>query len=86
MTLKALLALLQAGILAAGLALLGALLGTAGAYAALMAWYRSDLHPLTHVPWTNLAFIVVALPFIATAAGWLMAGREPQAMTRQPIE
>jgi putative ABC transport system permease protein len=68
------------------LALLGAVLGTAGAYAALMAWYRSDLHPLTHVPWMNLAFIVIALPVVATAAGWLLAGREPPALSRQPLE
>jgi putative ABC transport system permease protein len=68
------------------LALLGGLLGTAGAYAALVAWHRSDLHPLTHVPWTNLVFIVVVLPVVATAAGWLLAGREPSAMNRQPLE
>jgi putative ABC transport system permease protein len=68
------------------LALLGALLGTAGAYAALTAWHRSDLHPLTHVPWTNLVCIVVLLPVVATAAGWLLAGREPHAMSRQPLE
>ena len=68
------------------LALLGALLGTAGAYTALMAWFRSDLHPLTHVPWTNLVFIVAVLPVVATAAGWLLAGREPPTMNRQPLE
>jgi putative ABC transport system permease protein len=67
------------------LALLGALLGTAGAYAALTAWHRSDLHPLSHVPWINLAFIVVALPVVATVTGWLLAGREPPAMARQPL-
>jgi putative ABC transport system permease protein len=68
------------------LASLGAALGTAGAYAALTAWHRSDLHPLTRVPWINLAFIVVALPVLATACGWLLAGREPPAMNRQPLE
>ncbi len=68
------------------LALLGAVLGTAGAYAALMAWHRSDLHSLTRVPWINLALIVVALPALATAAGWLLAGREPPAIGRQPLE
>jgi putative ABC transport system permease protein len=68
------------------LALLGAVLGTAGAYAALMAWHRSDLHSLTRVPWINLALIVIALPVLATAAGWLLAGREPPAMSRQPLE
>ena len=42
------------GATTGALGLLGAVLGTAGAYAALVAWHRSDLHPLTHVPWTNL--------------------------------
>ena len=65
------------GATAGALALLGALLGTAGAYAALLAWHRSNLHPLTHVPVANLVIILVGLPLIATAAGWLLAGREP---------
>jgi putative ABC transport system permease protein len=68
------------------LAMLGAILGTAGAYIALLAWHHSDLHPLTRVPWTNLALIVIALPALATAAGWLLAGREPATMSRQPLE
>ena len=74
------------GATTGALALLGAVLGTAGAYAALTAWFRSDLHPLTHVPWMNLVLIVVALPVVATAAGWLLGGREPSAMARQPLE
>jgi putative ABC transport system permease protein len=74
------------GATTGALALLGALLGTAGAYAALIAWHRSDLHPLTRVPWTNLAFIIVALPAVGTATGWLLAGREPPMMSRQPLE
>jgi putative ABC transport system permease protein len=68
------------------LALLGALLGVAGAYGALMAWHRSELHLLKHEPWVNLVLIVIALPVTATATGWLLAGREPPAMSRQPLE
>ena len=74
------------GATAGALALLGALSGTAGAYAALLAWHRSDLHPLTHVPIVNLAIIIAGLPVIATAGGWLLAGREPPAIARQPLE
>jgi putative ABC transport system permease protein len=74
------------GATAGALALLGALLGTAGAYVALLAWYRSNLHPLTHVPVANLAIIIAGLPLIAAAAGWLFAGREPPAIARQPLE
>ncbi len=71
---------------AGALALLGAILGTAGAYAALLAWHRSNLDPLTNIPLFNLVIIVVALPVIATASGWLLAGREPQFITRQPLD
>ncbi len=74
------------GATAGALALLGALLGTAGAYVALLAWHRSNLHPLTRVPIADLAIIVIGLPLIATLGGWLLAGREPAAMGRQPLE
>jgi putative ABC transport system permease protein len=68
------------------LALLGALLGTAGAYAALLVWYRGDLSPLGRVPVANLAVILVGLPVLAAVGGWLLAGREPPALARQPLE
>jgi putative ABC transport system permease protein len=74
------------GATSGALALLGAVLGTAGAYAALLAWYRSDLHPLGRVPTANLLVILVGLPLLATIGGWLLAGREPPAISRRPIE
>ena len=74
------------GATAGALALLGALLGTGGAYAALLAWHRSNLHPLTHIPIVNLVVIVAALPLVATVGGWLLAGREPPVIARQPLE
>jgi putative ABC transport system permease protein len=74
------------GATAGALALLGALLGTAGAYAALLAWHRSHLNPLGHIPLAQLLIIVIGLPVIATAAGWLLSGREPPAINRRPIE
>jgi putative ABC transport system permease protein len=74
------------GATAAALAWLGALLGTAGAYVALLAWHRSDLTPLTNVPAVDLVVILAGLPLIAGVAGWLLAGREPQAIARRPIE
>src|SRR5438445_8786558 len=74
------------GATAGALALLGALLGTGGAYLALVAWHRSDLHPLTQVPFLDLATIIVGLPLIAITAGWLLAGREPPTIAHQPLE
>jgi putative ABC transport system permease protein len=74
------------GATSGALALLAAVLGTAGAYAALLVWYRSDLNPLGRVPVTNLVVILVGLPVLAGAGGWLLAGREPPAIARQPLE
>jgi putative ABC transport system permease protein len=74
------------GATAGALALLGALLGTVGAYLALLGWYRSQLHPLSHVPVVDLVVIIVGLPLAAVVGGWLLAGREPPAIARQPLE
>ena len=74
------------GATAGALALLGALLGTGVAYLALIAWHRSDLQPLTQVPYLDLAIIIVGLPLLAITAGWLLAGREPVSIAHQPLE
>jgi putative ABC transport system permease protein len=74
------------GATSGALALLGALLGTAGAYAAMLVWYRSDLSPLSRVPVVNLVVILVGLPFLAATGGWLLAGREPSAIAHKPLE
>jgi putative ABC transport system permease protein len=75
------------GATAGALALLGALLGVAGAYVLLVATYYDDLGYLSHVPFLYLALAVVGVPLAATAAGWLVAGRrEPPAIARAVIE
>jgi putative ABC transport system permease protein len=71
---------------AGGLALLGVILGTAGAYLALSAGFIDDLGDLGAVPVRNLAAIVLGTPLAAAAAGWLLAGRPPTMIGRQPIE
>ncbi|MGH3038051.1 MAG: FtsX-like permease family protein, partial [Gaiellaceae bacterium] len=71
---------------AGALALLGALLGVAGAYVALTATYFDDLGYLGRVPALYLVLIVVGVPLAAAAAGWLLAGREPPAIARPAIE
>ena len=68
-----------------GLAVLGVALGTVGAYVALAAGF-GDLADLTPVPLAHLAVIAAGTPLVAAAAGWLLAGREPTAIARQPIE
>ena len=71
---------------AGALAFLGALLGVAGAYLALVATYLDDLGYLSRIPLLALALIVVGIPLVATTAGWLLAGREPAAIARPVIE
>ena len=71
---------------AGGLALLGAILGTAGAYLGFTAGFVHDLGKLTPIPVLHLAVIAIGLPMIATLAAWLVAGREPTNLARQPIE
>jgi putative ABC transport system permease protein len=71
---------------AAGLALLGALIGTAGAFLAIIAVHARDLGALIPVPGLHLVLIGIGVPLAAAAAGWLLAGREPSAIARHPIE
>ena len=75
---------------AGGLALLGAVLGTAAAYVGAIAYSWDNkldgLSSLTSVPVTNLLIILVGMPLAAAVIGWLVAGREPPAIAHQPIE
>ena len=72
------------------LALGGAVLGTVAAYVAAVgyAWDNplDGLSELSSVPARQLLFIVVGMPVIAAVVGWLLAGREPSVMSRQPLE
>ena len=74
------------GATAGTLAFLGAILGIAAAYLALAATYLDDLAYLGRIPVLPLALIIAGLPLAATAAGWLLAGREPAAIARPAIE
>jgi len=72
---------------AAAVGLLGAILGLAGAVIAAMAWTHSGL-PATAggVPATDIVILLIGLPLVAAAGGWLFAGREAPAVARQPLE
>jgi putative ABC transport system permease protein len=75
---------------AGSLGLAGAVLGTVAAYvgAVAYAWVNSldGLSELSSVPTKNLLIILVGMPLIAAAIGWLLAGREPSVIAHQPIE
>ncbi len=71
---------------AGALALCGAVIGTACAYLALLAWYHQEAHWLGHPPVPSLAAILLGLPAVAFAGGWLLSGREAPAIARQPLD
>jgi putative ABC transport system permease protein len=73
-------------VTAGALALLGVVLGAMAAYLALVAGYLHDLDPLKHVPLVHLTVLVLGLPILATAAGWLVSGREPAAVARTVLD
>jgi putative ABC transport system permease protein len=69
------------------LALLGAMLGSAAGFAAIIAWAPTSIGgTFAHVPWADVLLILVALPVAAAVAGWLLAGRQPSVISRQPLE
>jgi putative ABC transport system permease protein len=79
-----------AAVTAGALGLLGAVLGVAAGYVAAVGYFRGDtleggLHALSAVPVTNLLVLLIGMPLLAAAGGWVFAGREPPALGRQPI-
>jgi putative ABC transport system permease protein len=68
------------------LALLGALLGSGAAYLALAAGHRSDIGVLSQVPVLDLTLTLVGVPAGAALAGWILAGRRPPSVARQPLD
>jgi putative ABC transport system permease protein len=72
---------------AAALGLLGAVLGMAFAVVAGLVWAHGSLSAMFgDLPLTDVLILLLGLPLIAAAGGWLFAGRKPSAVARQPIE
>jgi putative ABC transport system permease protein len=72
---------------AGALGLLGAVLGTVVAAVAGLAWARSSLSiTFGNIPVLDLVVILIGLPVVAAIGGWLLAGREPAVIARQPLE
>jgi putative ABC transport system permease protein len=68
------------------MAFLGVALAMAGTYLVVGALRFGDLGDLAQVPVLHLAVIAVGVPLAATVGGWLLAGREPASLARQPLE
>jgi putative ABC transport system permease protein len=75
------------GVTAGAIALLGATLGTVAAFLAALAWAHSSLtQTFGNVPWSDIGLLVIGMPLIGAAAGWLLGGRAPSDVARQPLE
>ena len=75
---------------AAALAFTGAVVGVVCGYLAAIGYFRSNsldgLSSLNSIPVANLLLILVGVPLIAMGLGWLLAGRDPASIARQPLE
>jgi putative ABC transport system permease protein len=75
---------------AGALAFTGAVVGIVGGYLAAIGFFRSNsldgLSSLTSIPVANLLVILAGMPLAATVLGWLLAGRDPGGIARQPLE
>jgi len=75
---------------AGALALIGAVVGIVAGYIAAIGFFRTSqldtLSSLTSIPVANLLLILFGMPLVAVIGGWLLAGREPSAIGRRPLE
>jgi hypothetical protein len=52
-----------------------------------MAWLHKGLTATAGgVSLTDIVILLIGLPLVAGIGGWLLAGREPPAIARQPLE
>ncbi len=70
---------------AGALAFVGAVVGTAAAYVAMIGFSRTNaldgISSLASVPVANLLLILVVMPLVAAMVGWLAAWREPKGLS-----
>ena len=60
---------------------------TAAAFLAMLAWAHSSLiETFSSVPWSDIALLVIGMPLVGAAVAWLLGGRQPSAVSRQPLE
>ena len=75
---------------AGALALIGGVVGTAAGYIAAIGFFRTNqldtLSSLSTIPVASLLLILVGMPLVAVIGGWLLAGSEPSAIGRRPLE
>jgi putative ABC transport system permease protein len=74
---------------AGALALAGAVTGLFCGYLAAIGFFRTNqldgLSSLSSIPAANLLLIGVGMPLMAVITGWLLGGRQPPGIARQPM-
>ena len=69
------------------IAFLGAALGAVAGCLSVVAWSHADLTAtFSNVPWSDVGLLVIGMPLIGAAVAWLVGGRQPAAVSRQPLE
>ena len=75
------------GVTAGVIAFLGAALGVVGGCLAVFVWSHADLTTtFANMPWSDVGLLVIGMPLIGGAVAWLLGGRQPAAVSRQPLE
>jgi putative ABC transport system permease protein len=75
------------GVTAGALALLGAVLGTVAGFLASLAFAHSSIGgTFGNLPWVDVVLLIVGMPVVATAAGWLLGGRAPASVAHRALE
>jgi hypothetical protein len=75
------------GVTAGVIAFLGAALGVVGGCLAVFVWSHANLTTtFANMPWSDVGLLVIGMPLVGGAAAWLLGGRQPSAVSRQPLE
>jgi putative ABC transport system permease protein len=75
------------GVTACVIAFLGAVLGAAAGCLATLVWAHANITAtFGSVPWSDMGLLVIGMPLIGGAVAWLLGGRQPSAVARQPLE
>jgi putative ABC transport system permease protein len=75
------------GVTVGVIGFLGAALGTIAGFLAVLAWAHSSvIATFGNIPWSDVGLLVIGMPLVGAVAGWLLGGRQPSAVSRQPLE
>jgi putative ABC transport system permease protein len=75
------------GVTTGVIAFLGAVLGAVAGFLAVLAWAHADLTLVfSNVRWNDFGLLIIGMPLAGAAVAWLLGGRPPSAVSRQPLE